>query len=276
MSISLLNSQNLISKLKTYFPFLEESEVEVSNAYGYVINGFPKIFGANLRRERLNKGLTQKDMYMKLSVTPSTYSYWETGSHPPRVNKVLEVLDLLSIDPGTLISENPVLSLETQKLSIPVLKAEDICGATNDENFDFSLSTKYEQSRTEVLCSDSADFAFNVANNDMMGKYKAIPRKAIVLCSRSLIKRQSDEEKMESANGKVALISIASGNGMLRELSFDGEKLTLTPWNESYSELVFPVWVEGKKNEGTIWHGGETFAHNVKIFGIATKSVFCL
>ena len=122
MTISLLNSRNLISKLKTYFPSLEESEVEVSNAYGYVINGFPKIFGANLRRERLNKGLTQKDMYMKLSVTPSTYSYWETGSHPPRVNKVLEVLDLLSIDPGTLISENPAISAASQRLSsIPML-----------------------------------------------------------------------------------------------------------------------------------------------------------
>lgn len=87
MTISLLNSRNLISKLKTYFPSLEETETGVSNAYGYVINGFPKIFGANLRKERVNKGFTQKDMYMKLSVTPSTYSYWETGSHPPRVKK---------------------------------------------------------------------------------------------------------------------------------------------------------------------------------------------
>ena len=276
MPISLLNSQKLISKLKTYFPLLEETETGVSNAYGYVICGFPKIFGANLRKERVNKGFTQKDMYMKLSVTPSTYSYWETGAHPPRVNKVFEILEILSIDAGDLISENPAISTTSQRLSIPILKSEELCGMTNDENFDFALSTKYEQSRIEIPFSENADFAFSVSNNDMLGKDKAIPRGATVLCSRSGLKGKNTEAQMEFANGKIVLLSIASGNGMLRELSFDGEKLTLTSWNKNYSELSFPVWVKTKNNVGTMWHGGETFAHNVKIFGIATKSIFSL
>lgn len=110
----------------------------------------------------------------------------------------------------------------------------------------------------------------------MLGKDKAIPKGATVLCSRSGLKGNNAETQMELANGKIALLSIASGNGLLRELSFDGEKLTLTPWNENYSTLSFPVWVKTKPNIGTMWHGGETFAHNVKIFGIATKSIFNL
>ena len=141
MKLDLSSSQALIRKLKTYFPNLTENEESIGNALSYVINGFPEIFGANIKRIRESKHVSQKEMATALGVTPSTYSYWETGSHPPRLTKVLDLIDVLSSDPCDFISDIPVLDQSEIMIHAPTYHSDFIVRKSND-NVEWLITSK--------------------------------------------------------------------------------------------------------------------------------------
>lgn len=242
MNLPNFPSEKLISKLKTYFPLLEATETGVSNAYGYVICGFPKIFGANLRKERVNKGFTQKDMYMKLSVTPSTYSYWETGKISPRPTKVEEICKALNIDPADLINVNPVSSEAIYDRRVPILSLDFFKAKTFGSAF--SEFKKLDLNSLENVKSGEFgkyDYAVRVTNTDMVSDRVSLPNGGIALCSWKDLMGKEPLEQMQVADGSLALVSIVYNTVVFREVHFDGKFLTLKCWNKDQEEKRFPV-----------------------------------
>lgn len=54
-------------------------------------------FGANLRRERLDRGLTQMELALKLGVWLQTVQRWEGGSSYPTARKLLAIATALDV-----------------------------------------------------------------------------------------------------------------------------------------------------------------------------------
>lgn len=65
-----------------------------------------KDFAIRLRAARKRCGLKQSETYDKLSVSPSTYSAWETGRKYPTVEKLEELSSLLNTNPTFLLAGN--------------------------------------------------------------------------------------------------------------------------------------------------------------------------
>ena len=60
--------------------------------------------GALLRRLRVAKGMTQKQIAERLGVVPKTVSKWETGNGFPEVSTVAMLADLLGVSERMLLS----------------------------------------------------------------------------------------------------------------------------------------------------------------------------
>lgn len=64
-------------------------------------------FGENLRRIRLEKGLTQQQLAELISTTHSSISDWEREISYPQAIWIYEIADKLHINPEELIQEMP-------------------------------------------------------------------------------------------------------------------------------------------------------------------------
>lgn len=58
---------------------------------------------------RKAKGITQKDMAKRLSISQPAYSYYEKGNKPLPVNQLEKVLDILDLDITNLPKEKEPL-----------------------------------------------------------------------------------------------------------------------------------------------------------------------
>ena len=86
------------------------------------------------------------------------------------------------------------------------------------------------------------------------------------------------KEKLNYLNCKIAVVSMAGSSGMLREIRFDGNILTLQAWDKSVPNRIFPMdinvadSIENKRN----YFARESdiiLAKDVVIYGVATKFV---
>lgn len=59
-------------------------------------------FGLNLYNARKSKNLTQIDLAEAIEVTRTTISKYETGVGNPRLNKILDLAEVLEIHPSEL------------------------------------------------------------------------------------------------------------------------------------------------------------------------------
>lgn len=64
-------------------------------------------FGANLKRIRTEKGMTQQQLADLIMTTHSTISDWERDISYPQAIWIYEIADKLHIPPESLISEIP-------------------------------------------------------------------------------------------------------------------------------------------------------------------------
>lgn len=60
-------------------------------------------FGANLKKARLDKGLTQLDIALQLGIDKSTYCGYETGKRQPDVKRIKELSSLLGVTADSLL-----------------------------------------------------------------------------------------------------------------------------------------------------------------------------
>ena len=64
------------------------------------------MFGENLKKLRLNRGLSQEKIANELHVVRQTISKWETGASSPYVEQLESILSLFDIEPNLLFGKN--------------------------------------------------------------------------------------------------------------------------------------------------------------------------
>ena len=63
-----------------------------------------KEFGAHLRELRKAKGYTQQQMADMLSISRSTYTYYETGNSEPSFQNLKRLCEIFGIDYNTMLN----------------------------------------------------------------------------------------------------------------------------------------------------------------------------
>lgn len=277
MNLPNFPSLKLITKLKTYYPNLNEtSSKDVEQSLIYVITGFKKEFGENLRKFRTSTGMTQTTASNLFQVTLAAYSQWETGKISPRPTKIEEICKALNIDPADLINVNPVSSEAIYDRRVPILpldffKAKTFGSAFSEfQNQDISCSEKVKADEYGKY-----DFAVRVTNTDMTSDRVSLPNGGIALCSWKDLMGKEPLEQMQVADGSLALVSIVYNTVVFREVHFDGKFLTLKCWNKDQEEKRFPVKLGDEAllddPEQAKFAGIVTPASYIQIFGIVKK-----
>lgn len=60
-------------------------------------------FGDNLKQIRLSRGMTQKDVYTILSVSPNCYASWEQGRTQPDIESIKKLCCIFDVTADCLI-----------------------------------------------------------------------------------------------------------------------------------------------------------------------------
>ena len=60
------------------------------------------MFGNRIKTARKNKGLTQKQLADIVGIKHNTLSGWEKGAHSPNGTQIIQLCDVLEIDPNSL------------------------------------------------------------------------------------------------------------------------------------------------------------------------------
>lgn len=277
MNLPNFPSLKLITKLKTYYPNLNEtSSKDVEQSLIYVITGFKKEFGENLRKFRTSMGMTQTTASNLFQVTLAAYSQWETGKISPRPTKIEEICKALNIDPADLINVNPVSSEAIYDRRVPILSLDFFKAKT----FGAAFSEFHNQ---DISCSEKVkadeygkyDYAVRVTNTDMVSDRVSLPNGGIALCSWKDLMGKEPLEQMQVADGTLALVSIVYNTVVFREVHFDGKFLTLKCWNKDQEENRFPLKLGDEAlledPEQAKFAGIVTPASYIQIFGIVKK-----
>ena len=68
-----------------------------------------KQFGENLSRILENRGMTQKDLALRLAIAPSAVNAWVKCKKMPRMSKIDKICEILGVERGALIQNLPNL-----------------------------------------------------------------------------------------------------------------------------------------------------------------------
>lgn len=267
-------STELISKLKTYYPNLDESSIDdVENALLCVIGGFRDIFSSNLRRIRGKFQMTQSTASEIFDVSYSSYSAWENGKSIPRASNLKLGCMKMNVDPAELISINPVSPESVFERKVPLISIDFFRGKPFAYAFrDFELALKKDEFHfIPVEEYGRYDYAVEIDNADFPIDDFLTSHKATAFCSWKEFAGQDPIEQMKIANNKLCLIAFMTNRFSLRRVFFDGKFLKLAPINKSEQEYIFPLKMdyigEMKEPEKAKYLGYDTLAANVQIYG---------
>lgn len=89
----------------------------------------------NLKRLRLNKGLSQQELADRVYSTRQTISKWEKGISVPDAKMLIHLADVLEVDVGTLLGETVKEETDLNEIALKL------------ENLNNILSTKSSYSK---------------------------------------------------------------------------------------------------------------------------------
>lgn len=69
-------------------------------------------FNENLKKARIQKGITQKELAEKIGVAKSTYSLYESGNREPNVQNIKKIADILDVSADELLGINDSVDTE--------------------------------------------------------------------------------------------------------------------------------------------------------------------
>lgn len=272
------SSNELISKLKTYYPNLKENDSnEVENALMCVISGFRDNFSSNMRKIRASLQMSQMTAAELFNVAYPSFNAWENGRAVPRFSKIKEICEGYKIDPSELIDLNPVSQDAIFDRHIPVANLDFFKSKTFAAAFrDFSLLDK---SQLTTILSDEYglyDFAVSVEDNEMEGLEGNLPKGSFAFCSWKEFAGKDQLEQMKIADGKMALVSIVYNKVCFRKVQFDGKFLTLKSWNSKVEDKIFPLNIDDANSmediEKAKYCGHVTPAACVQIFALVKEA----
>lgn len=95
------------------------------------------MFSDNLKRYRLNQNLSKAEFARKLNLKYTTYDNYERGTGEPKLNKLIEIANLLNISIDDLLGRttNTLGAKDTDLLKIKIV---DIFKHSNDKYFSIS------------------------------------------------------------------------------------------------------------------------------------------
>lgn len=107
----------------------------------------------NIKKLRVQKGMTQKELAEKLHVTPQAVSRWENGEVEPSVSTIGEMADIFEVTADEIIGGERVIKEETAATDVApalVLNEESVIGdgivKKKDENV---IKNEYAQKSAE-------------------------------------------------------------------------------------------------------------------------------
>ena len=186
-----------------------------------------ELFRKRLSAYRIKKGFNQKQMCEFLGCTYSTYNQWENGGRLPRMQKLNEISEILGIPTTYLMGVDPKKDDGlTSMNSLPLVEG----GLFINENTPAKVMLKGLRYNPIVNVSPEI-FAYEVKDHAMSrATGKTINAGMICICSR---KFQPQEIKHA-----VVCLSIKNGEGIIREINFDGDNVIISAWNPNYAEQV--------------------------------------
>lgn len=69
-------------------------------------------FNENLKKARIQKGITQKELAEKIGVAKSTYSLYESGNREPNVQNIKKIADILDVSADELLGTSDSVDTE--------------------------------------------------------------------------------------------------------------------------------------------------------------------
>lgn len=272
-------SNELIAKLKSYYPKLDENNNnDVENALMCVISGFRDNFSSNMRKIRASLQMSQMAAAELFNVAYPSFNAWENGRAVPRLSKIKEICKGYKIDPSDLIEVNPVSPDTVFDRHIPLINLDFFKAVSFPSAFrNFALLDMNKQSK--ILSEEFGlyDFAVPVKVDNIIESNKIKPKDANALCSWKELAGKEQIEQMKIADGKLALVSIVYNKVCFREVHFDGKFLTLKAWKTSEDDFIFPMVIEDvdlmEDPEKAKYCGHITPAAMVQIFAIVKRCV---
>lgn len=255
-------SERLGKILLTYVSSLPESEGEFEELFLEFAKRNKESFAKKLRLCRIQRSLTQQDVFEEVGVTKATFSGWENGVNIPRIRALKMMLYIYRADPADLLEPNPYTS---GRNFAPLLSSRDIQFFDLDKIFYDLVNLNSNRPNIPVKPEMGIDFAYKIEDSSMEGLNNKIPsvyipKNSIALISFEGIKDNSQEQKKWLLNGKVALVNISQKEALLRYISYENGVLSLIPLNKEYKTYNFPdrkenvVFIEDKS---TMLHDGK-------------------
>lgn len=234
-----IESKLLLSKLREFFPLLENKEDELSKAYYKVITFYSEEFCKNLKKIRLEKQFSQKEIVKILNITPTSYSAWETGSHLPKIDFIKSISDILGVDPSVFITfdKNSIISSSKK---VPIIDQSYFRNSdfnsfeklVREFSKDVYLASRYET----VAVENRIDFLFDLVSDDMKSLNGGIQPYSLISCSLVQFETKKKEDLIKIVDGKVVVLSLCKGPGILRQVLCDGQYMILRAWNEKVAD----------------------------------------
>lgn len=181
-----------------------------------------KFVGAQIRKFRKAKGMTQKELGFRIGVKHNTISGYESGANEPDQNILFAIADVLGVSINDLFpSPTNLESVDPEVVRIPVL-GTIACGdpILAEENY-----SEYIYMPKDRLPSGRL-FYLRAKGNSMS---PTIPDGALVL-----IREQPDVE-----NGAIAAILVnGDEEATLKRVKRQGDLLILLPDNPEYEPII--------------------------------------
>lgn len=251
---------------------LLKGEDEIIGAVKLFLTMYPEIFADNLKKLRTKKGINQVPFAKQLGVAQTTYSSWETGSHVPRLSKILLISELLGIDVGELFLMPDASSIQ---YSLPVFVKDDFI-EIKLQNF-FKDNIQHHQIRVVDNFSKKYQFVFRNTDDEMIEQGYGIPKNSNVYCTYDHCFNNGLLGCIQKVDGKVILMRIAGGPVLLREIKYDGTYIRIKAWKSEIEDKLC-LFDENqplpKGNEkSAMFLNAPLVASKIEIFGIAQKVV---
>lgn len=178
-----------------------------------------------LKQSRKAKGYTQKNIAEVLSVTPATYSRYESGDIKPDPDTLKKLSSVLGVSVDYLIGASDTANTPDEHgAKIPVL-GRVVAGIPIEAVTDI---IDYEEI-PEALAKTGEFFALKVQGDSMS------PR----ICDGDVVIVRKQEEV---ENGEVAIVMVNGDEATIKEVRFSAFGLTLVGWNVGvYPPHFYPM-----------------------------------
>ncbi len=82
------------------------------------------MIGERLKRARIDAGLSQRNLAVCLSITPSAISQYENGKKFPRLNVFLKMIDILHVSPEYILGRDVSVACDDTEYIIRLSKED--------------------------------------------------------------------------------------------------------------------------------------------------------